>query len=142
MVGVRKVNELPVLDQSLFSPLEESFSGQFRVMDSKKYQSIEEETIIAAVMTAVSKRGRWEPIPFDDFLDIFKSDPFAVAVLHMIDGPDHFREHLHKVIDGGDLELVEMNDDIFVIPLPELVGTLAQAKVGKRLTDQNITAKI
>jgi hypothetical protein len=122
---VRRVSELPVLDQSAFPPLPKLTPSQrfdfMSVLGEK-----EREDAAAVLITACSHHGRWEPIGQKEFQALnLRLDPFSSYHYHAADVWDR----LLGMVKQGLVERVYYNGQFYFIPTPKLATiTLSDPK--------------
>jgi len=120
MATVTSVKELPIVDNELLPELPEDFTGKFYVIFDSKWQHAEEEYVASLVLTAAARRGKWEAIPWIDIVALIKdSSTYQTASLIADIGIA-----VHRVADSGDIQLVTLGKQIYLIPTPVLAETI------------------
>jgi hypothetical protein len=124
MVEIRQVTVLPVVDASAFEDLPEDFAGKSFIVFGSKWNHAEEEAVLGLILTAAAHRGTWEAIPWSEIVEIVKSDMMTLMTLGKSLG-----YYVQKVAESGDIELVKLGSEIFVIPTTVLAQTLRGCQV-------------
>ena len=125
MAKVTPVKELPVVDGALFPELPKDFAGKNYVMFDSKWQHAEEENVAALVLTAAARRGKWEAISWSDFVALIKDG----GTVRQIGLGSDLGMAVHRVADTGDIELVKLENEVYLVPTPILAETVKHSKI-------------
>src|SRR5690349_12771533 len=114
MAEIKEVTELPVLDQADFLPLPEDFTGKNYVVYQSKWGKCEAESLVAALLTMMAYRHKWEPIKWVDFMEHVNADMVRKSGF-IGRGPSNAA---HIVADTGDIELIKFGGEQYIVPKP------------------------
>ena len=121
MVALTTVTKLPVVDGTLFPALSSTLGDKRYVIFDSKWDHYAEEEVVASILTATTRRGKWEAIPWSDIVHLIREVDANLGF--------DFDTAFQHVADTGDIQLVMLNGETYLVPTPVLAETIRHSTI-------------